>query len=209
MVRCLIIKVLAGLIILSNITKPTKHQEHQSKTEQCLQFIFTQFQIFTLFEVKSKYLKKVNLHLLLPKYIHEVLTKCITKSIKTGSFPDSLRKANIAPILKKSDSVEKCKYRPTSILSLVLKHYEMLTYNQLSKHEMHLSHYYKLGKKSQIMEVLQAHFVWICLKLMIAYHRVTSTSTQTTLLIDYPTNRKQRTKIGFSSSLWYPCSSSF
>lgn len=134
MVRCLIIKVLAGLIILSNITKPTKHQEHQSKTEQCLQFIFTQFQIFTLFEVKSKYLKKVNLHLLLPKYIHEVLTKCITKSIKTGSFPDSLRKANIAPILKKSDSVEKCKYRPTSILSLVLKHYEMLTYNQLSKY---------------------------------------------------------------------------
>ena len=133
MVRCLIIKVLAGLIILSNITKPTKHQEHQSKTEQCLQFIFTQFQIFTLFEVKCKYLKKVNLHLLLPKYIHEVLTKCITKSIKTGSFPDSLRKANIAPILKKSDSVEKCKYRPTSILSLVLKHYEMLT-NQLSKY---------------------------------------------------------------------------
>ena len=133
MVRCLIIKVLAGLIILSNITKPTKHQEHQSKTEQCLQFIFTQFQIFTLFEVKSKNLKKVNLHLLLPKYIHEVLTKCITKSIKTGSFPDSLRKANIAPILKKSDSVEKCKYRPTSILFLVLKHYEMLT-NQLSKY---------------------------------------------------------------------------
>lgn len=134
MVLCLIIKVLAGLITLSNITKPTKHQEHQSKTEQCLQFIFTQFQIFTLFEVKSKYLEKVNLHLLLPKYIHEVLTKCISKSIKTGSFPDSPRKANIAPILKKSDSVDKCKYRPTSILSLVLKHYEMLTYNQLSKY---------------------------------------------------------------------------
>lgn len=149
MVRCLIIKVLAGLIILSNITKPTKHQEHQSKTEQCLQFIFTQFQIFTLFEVKCKYLKKVNLHLLLPKYIHEVLTKCITKSIKTGSFPDSLRKANIAPILKKSDSVEKCKYRPTSILSLVLKHYEMLT-NQLSK--------YIEGFRSQvIIGVIETH----------------------------------------------------
>ena len=49
----------------------------------------------------------------------EILTNCINKSIKTGCFPDSLKEANITPIFKRDDPLDKSNYRPVSILPLI------------------------------------------------------------------------------------------
>ena len=62
------------------------------------------------------------------------LTNCINKSIETGSFPYSLKEANITRIFKKNDPLDKSNYRPVSVLPLLSKVYERLIYNQLSDH---------------------------------------------------------------------------
>ena len=61
-------------------------------------------------------------------------TKCINKSIDTNSFPFSLKEANITPLYKKDDPLDKTNYRPVSVLPLLSKVYERLIYNQLSDH---------------------------------------------------------------------------
>ena len=49
------------------------------------------------------------------EFTFETLSNCINKSIETGYFPDSLKEANITPIFKKDDSLDKSNYRPVSI----------------------------------------------------------------------------------------------
>ena len=61
-----------------------------------------------------------------------VLTKCVNKSVETGYFPDSLKLANVAPVFKKEDRLDKSIYRPVSILPLLSKVYDKVIYNQLS-----------------------------------------------------------------------------
>ena len=53
---------------------------------------------------------------------------------ETGIFPSSLKLANITPIFKKNDPLDKSNYRPVSILPLLSKVYERIIYNQLSQH---------------------------------------------------------------------------
>ena len=55
-----------------------------------------------------------------------ILTNCINKSIETGCFPDSLKAANVTPIFKKDDPLDKANYRPVSILPLISKVYESI-----------------------------------------------------------------------------------
>ena len=75
------------------------------------------------------------------EFTFEILTNCINKSIETGCFPDSLKEANITPIFKKDDPLDKSNYRPVSILPLISKVYQRLIYNQLSEYtESFLSH---------------------------------------------------------------------
>ena len=62
-------------------------------------------------------------------FIFETLTNCKNKSIETGYFPDSLKEANITPIFKKDDPLDKSNYRPVSILPLISKVFERLIYN--------------------------------------------------------------------------------
>ena len=76
-------------------------------------------------EIPTKILKEC-------EFTFDVLTKHINKSIETGYFPDSLKLANVAPVFKKVDSLDKSNYRPVSILPLLLKVYEKVIYNQLS-----------------------------------------------------------------------------
>ena len=52
----------------------------------------------------------------------------------SGELPDCLKQANVSPIFKKNDPLDKENYRPVSILSLLSKVYEKLLYNQLSNH---------------------------------------------------------------------------
>ena len=49
---------------------------------------------------------------------YEKLTNCINNSLSEELFPDSLKRANITPVYKKNDPLNKENYRPVSILHL-------------------------------------------------------------------------------------------
>ena len=48
-----------------------------------------------------------------------IITACINKPIETGNFPDSLKMANVTPVFKNEDPLDKTNYRPVSILPLL------------------------------------------------------------------------------------------
>ena len=67
-------------------------------------------------------------------FTYEKLTNCINNSLSEGLFPDSLKRANITPVHKKNDPLDKENYRSVSILPLLSKIYEKAIFNQLSEH---------------------------------------------------------------------------
>ena len=67
-------------------------------------------------------------------FTYEKLTNCINNSLSEGSFPDSLKRANITPVHKENDPPDKKNYRPVNILSLLSKVYERAIFNQLSEY---------------------------------------------------------------------------
>ena len=60
----------------------------------------------------------------------DIVTVYVNEALKTGSFPDSLKCANVRPIYKKEDPFDKKNYRPVSILPLLSKVYERVIYEQ-------------------------------------------------------------------------------
>ena len=60
------------------------------------------------------------------------LTECINYSLSGGFFPDELKLADVIPVFKKGDPMDKKNYRPISILPALSKVFERLMYNQLS-----------------------------------------------------------------------------
>ena len=63
-----------------------------------------------------------------------VLADCINKSFENGTFPDYLKEANVTPIFRNDDPLDKENYRPVSILPLLSKVFEKLIYKQLSNY---------------------------------------------------------------------------
>ena len=51
-------------------------------------------------------------------------------SLETGTFPDSLKLADITPIFEKKDPVSKTNYRPVSVLPIVSKLFEKIMQKQ-------------------------------------------------------------------------------
>ena len=68
-------------------------------------------------EIPNKILKEC-------KFTFETLTHCVSKSFASGEFPDCLKQANVSPIFKKDDPLDKENYRPVSILPLLSKVYK-------------------------------------------------------------------------------------
>ena len=64
-------------------------------------------------------------------FTHEKLTNCINDSLSEGLFPDSLKRANITPVHKKNDPLDKENYIPVIMLLLISKVYERA--NQVSE----------------------------------------------------------------------------
>ena len=64
-------------------------------------------------------------------YIHaSILTKILNLSLRTGCFPDDLKVAEVSPIFKKNDDLEKENYRPISVLPHMPKAFERIMYTQ-------------------------------------------------------------------------------
>ena len=60
-------------------------------------------------------------------YIWHYVNECI----KTGIFPDELKDAVVRPCYKKGDALNKCNYRPISLLSTISKVFERVLYDQI------------------------------------------------------------------------------
>ena len=61
-----------------------------------------------------------------------ILTSCFNECIKSGTFPDRLKLADIIPSFKKGSLTDKANYRPISLLPVVSKIFERLLANQLN-----------------------------------------------------------------------------
>ena len=57
-----------------------------------------------------------------------------TNLLDKGTFPNSLKTANITPVFKKDSRTDKTNYRPVSVLPNLSKIYERLIYNQISNY---------------------------------------------------------------------------
>ena len=67
------------------------------------------------------------------KKICKDLANCINECIKQNKFPNELKIADITPICKKEDPLDKTNYRPISILPTVSKIFERILFNQLQR----------------------------------------------------------------------------
>ena len=67
------------------------------------------------------------------KKICNDLANCINECIKQNKFPSELKIADIIPIFKKEDPLDKTNYRPISILPTVSKIFERILFNQLQR----------------------------------------------------------------------------
>ena len=56
--------------------------------------------------------------------IGNILQKVLNDSLKAGTFPDSLKLADVTPVFKKKDPLNKTNYRPVSVLPIVSKLFE-------------------------------------------------------------------------------------
>ena len=62
-----------------------------------------------------------------------ILTDIINDCLTQGVFPDELKLAEVTPIFKKKDCLNKENYRPVSLLPHMSKVFERIIYKQLEK----------------------------------------------------------------------------
>ena len=60
------------------------------------------------------------------------ITNSINLSIEKGCFPEELKLAEVSPIFKKKDDLDKENYRPVSVLPHVSKVFERIMYHQIN-----------------------------------------------------------------------------
>ena len=61
-----------------------------------------------------------------------ILQKLLNDSLETGTFSDSLKLADITPVFKKKDPLNKTNYRPVSVLPIVSKLFEKIMQKQIN-----------------------------------------------------------------------------
>ena len=158
------------------------------------------------------------------------MTQYINKSFTSGEFPGCLKQANVSPIFKKDDPLDKENYRPVSILPLLSKVYEKLLYNRLSDYVENIFNVILCGFRKAhstqhaLFKLLQSwqkeldengmvaavlmdpSKAYDCIPhdLLIAKLNAYGIDSVGLLLIsDYLSRHKQRTKIGSSYSSWH------
>ena len=66
-------------------------------------------------------------------YVH-TFAKLINECFAQSTFPGLLKCAELSPIYKKSDSLQKGNYRPVSVLTVISKLYESVMNDQMTEH---------------------------------------------------------------------------
>ena len=78
-------------------------------------------------EIPVWFFKKCN-------FVLDAVKVSVNEALTTGSFPDSLKWANVRTIYKKVNPFDQTNYRPVSTLPLLLKVYERVIYEQASNY---------------------------------------------------------------------------
>ena len=163
-------------------------------------------------------------------FTYQMLTDCINDALSQGIFPDSLKLANTMPVHKKDEATDKENYRPVSVLPLFSKIFEKVIYDQLSPYlekylnsllcgfrKAHSSQHalFKLleawqeefdesGFVGKILTDLSKAYDSLPHDLLVAkFEAYGFDKNGLNLILNYLTNRKQRTKISSSYSEWY------
>ena len=151
-------------------------------------------------------------------------------SVDSSSFPLNLKSADVTPVFKKGDRLEKTNYRPVSILSSISKVFERLLFNQMNKYfDPLLSKYqcgFRKGSSAQNCLLFMIEKLKKCLdnrgstgilltdlskafdcldhELLIAKLYAYGCNINTVRLIQsYLTNRHQRVNINSTYSSWW------
>ena len=61
-------------------------------------------------------------------------TICINHVLINGKFPVTLKNANVTPIHKRNDQIDKINFRPVNIFPLLSNVFEWIIFNQLGKY---------------------------------------------------------------------------
>ena len=157
------------------------------------------------------------------------LTPLINGSIKTASFPDQLKLAELSPLFKNSDSLLTGNYRPVSVLTCISKVFEKVYHDQLYEYfkEILASLLTAFRKNFSTQHVLlkviedckaaldrHEHIGLILMDLSKAFdclpHQLllsklyfySLSENACTLLKSYLQNRRQRVKLGSARSEW-------
>ena len=158
-----------------------------------------------------------------------ILHKLFNDSIETSIFPDSLKLADVTPVLKKKDPSEKSNYRPVSVLPIISKVFEKLILKQINAYiQPFLSSYicgFRKGFNTQhalisliekwkksldskgfcgaVLMDLSKAFDTLNHELLIAkLHAYGFQKDSLSFLHSYLTNRWQRTKVNSTFSSW-------
>ena len=155
--------------------------------------------------------------------------KIFNESIKSGTFPDNLKMADVTPAYKKEDPSMKENYRPVSILPPISKLFEKIMYEQIYNYmNDHLSDYlcgFRAGYSTQYCLILMLEkwkkaldkkniagalltdlskaFDCINHELLIAkLDAYEFDYSSLSLIFSYLSGRKQRTKVNSAYSTW-------
>ena len=83
----------------------------------------------------------------------ETLQQLFNQALTTGEFPSNLKNADVTPVFKKNNPLNKENYKPVSVLPIISKVFEKLMQNQINVHiKSFLSPYlcgYRKGFNSQ------------------------------------------------------------
>ena len=98
-------------------------------------------------------------------FLCEPIQSLINKCIDTCTFPNALKLADVVPIFKKNDMLNKMNYRPISILSCISKIFEKLLILQLRMYFDDIFSQYLSGYRASYgcQDVL-LYFINICKK---------------------------------------------
>ena len=162
----------------------------------------------------------------------DVISYLFNLSLKQCTFPDPLKLAHVTPIFKKGDKNVINNYRPVSILPNISKVFEKLLYNQMSEYFENILSKFQCGFRKNIstqhclmllvekwkralddresfctlLTDLSKAFDCICHDLLIAKLNAYNFDLKSLkYMLNYLSNRKQRTKINDKYSTWTDC----
>lgn len=159
----------------------------------------------------------------------KTLTPIINDSLRSATFPSHLKYAEVSPIFKKDDPLDKNNYRPVSVLTSLSKVFESLVCDQLNDHFLDIFHntvsaYRKnFSCENVLLKLLEDWRGWLdkgenigclmidlskafdCLPhgLLVAKMKAYGlTNNASSFILSYLSHRKQRVKMDCHRSNW-------